>query len=152
MLMNKTTTERWNILKYEIESIIGVPERMKIMQITKTHINYRQTLACNTKMSFYAYVRSKQNMQDKRGPPEDSAENIISQVFLMVFNDYCSSMFIREDISSLPVLYANFQEPKCDYLGQLIVTPEMVAKKIKAMKDNNSPGVDGTSKFNDSDL
>ena len=26
---------------------------------------------------------------------------------------------------------------------QLIVTPEMVAKKIKAMKDNKSPGVDG---------
>ena len=31
-----------------------------------------------------------------------------------------------------------------DYSGQLIVTQEMVAKKIKAMKDNNkSPGVDG---------
>ena len=30
-----------------------------------------------------------------------------------------------------------------DYLGQLIVTPEMVAKKIKAMKHNKSPGVDG---------
>ena len=29
------------------------------------------------------------------------------------------------------------------YLEQLIVTPEMVAKKIKAMKDNKSPGVDG---------
>ena len=29
------------------------------------------------------------------------------------------------------------------YLGLLIVTPEMVAKKIKAMKDNKSPGVDG---------
>ena len=26
---------------------------------------------------------------------------------------------------------------------QLIVTPEMVGKKIKAMKDNKSPGVDG---------
>ena len=30
-----------------------------------------------------------------------------------------------------------------DYLGQLIVTSEMVAKKIKAIKDNKSPGVDG---------
>ena len=27
--------------------------------------------------------------------------------------------------------------------GQLIVTPEMVAKKIKAMKDNKSRGLDG---------
>ena len=73
MLMNKTTIECWNILKYEIESIIdkfvplknqgkqsrntcqkkllekyclsklcggfiGVPERMKTMQITKKHL------------------------------------------------------------------------------------------------------------------
>ena len=36
-----------------------------------------------------------------------------------------------------------FQEAKSDYLGQLIVTQEMVAKKTKAMNDNKSPGVDG---------
>ena len=52
-------------------------------------------------------------------------------------------MFTREDISSLPVPDAKFQEAKSDYLGQLIVTPGMVAKKIKAMKDNKTPGVDG---------
>ena len=52
-------------------------------------------------------------------------------------------MFIREEISSLPVPDAKFQEAKSDYLRQLIVTPEIVAKKIKAMKDNKSPGVDG---------
>ena len=45
--------------------------------------------------------------------------------------------------SLLLVPDAKFQEAKLDYLGQLIVTPEMVAKKIKAMKDNKSPGVDG---------
>ena len=39
----------------------------------------------------------------------------------------------------------NFRRLKntIEYLGQLIVTPEMVAKKIKAMKDIKSPGVDG---------
>ena len=56
-------------------------------------------------------------------------------------NGYFSSMFTREDISSLPV--AKFQEAKSDYLGPLIVTPEIVAKKINTMKDNKSPGVDG---------
>ena len=45
--------------------------------------------------------------------------------------------------SSLAVPDAEFQEDKSGYFGQLIVTPEMVAKKIKAMKDNKSPGVDG---------
>ena len=52
-------------------------------------------------------------------------------------------MFTREDISSLPVPDAKFQEAKFYYLVQLIVTPEMIAKKIKAMKDNKSHGVDG---------
>ena len=58
-------------------------------------------------------------------------------------NGYFSSVFIREDISSLPVPDAKCQEAKSDYLGQLYVTQEMVAKKIKATKDNKSPGVDG---------
>ena len=58
-------------------------------------------------------------------------------------NGYFSSVFIRENISSLPVPDAKFHEAKSDYLGPLIVTPEMVAKKIKAMKDSKSPGVDG---------
>ena len=39
--------------------------------------------------------------------------------------------YFREDISSLLVSDSTFQESKSDYLGQLIVTPEMVAKKIK---------------------
>ena len=58
-------------------------------------------------------------------------------------NGYFSSVFTREDISSLPVPDSKFQEATSDYLGQLIVTPEMVAKKIKAIKHNKSPGVDG---------
>ena len=58
-------------------------------------------------------------------------------------NGYFSSVFTREDISSLPVPDAKFQEAKLDCLGQLIVTPEMIDKKIKAMKDNKSCGVDG---------
>ena len=45
-------------------------------------------------------------------------------------------------ISSLLLPYAKFQEAKLDYLGQLIITPEMVDKKIKAMKDNKSLRVD----------
>ena len=48
-------------------------------------------------------------------------------------NGYLSSMFTRDDISSLPVPDAKFHE---NYLGQLIVAPEMVANTIKAMKDN----------------
>ena len=61
-------------------------------EIRQSKRRYEQKLACNIKndsKSFYAYVRSKQNVQNN------------------------------------------------------VVTPEMVAKKIKAMKDIKSPGVDG---------
>ena len=58
-------------------------------------------------------------------------------------NGYFSSVFTKEVISSLPVADAKFQGAKSDYLGPLVVTPELVAYKIKAMKDNKSPGVDG---------
>ena len=37
-------------------------------------------------------------------------------------NRYFSSVFTREDISSLPVPDAKFQDAKSDYLWQLIVT------------------------------
>ena len=54
-------------------------------------------------------------------------------------------MFTKEDVSSLQVPDPKFQQKKSDYLAQLIVTAEMVAKKLNAMKDNKSPGVDGIS-------
>ena len=58
-------------------------------------------------------------------------------------NEYFSSVFTREDISALPVPETKFEGRESDYLGQLIVTPKMVVMKIRDMKDNNSPGVDG---------
>ena len=161
MLMKKTAIECWNILKYEIESIIDtfVPFQKQGKRCRKKHLSkeairkivlkqtmwmvyrrtrkeedyanykealnaatteirqskrrYEQKLACNIKndsKSFYAYVRSKQNVQDKVGPLE--ADNIISLGFLMTedLNGYFSSVFTKEDISLLPVADAKFQE------------------------------------------
>ena len=60
-----------------------------------------------------------------------------------VLNEYLSSVFTTEDISSLTVQFIQFEGNKSEHLGQLFVTPKMIAKKIKKMKDNKSPGVDG---------
>ena len=49
-----------------------------------------------------------------------------------------SSVFRREDTS---YLYQNGTEG--ERLGQLVVTPEVVASKINSIKDNKSPEVDG---------
>ena len=53
-------------------------------------------------------------------------------------------MFTREDICALPVQEIKFEGREADYLGQLIVTPKMVAKKVRDIKGNKSPGLDGT--------
>ena len=58
-------------------------------------------------------------------------------------NEYFSSVFTREDISILPAVETMFEGGLSDYLGHLIVTPKMVAMKIRDMKDNKSPGGDG---------
>ena len=109
---------------------------------------FEQKLAGNIKndsKSFYAYVRSKQKVRYKVGPLENNSGNIISDRFQMayVLNECFSSVFTTEDISSLPVPFTKFEGNKSEHLGQLFVTPEMIEKKIKKMKDNKSPGVDG---------
>ena len=56
-----------------------------------------------------------------------------------------SSVFRREDTSSLPVPETKFKGSEGEMLGQLVVTPEVVASKINNMKENKSPGVNGIS-------
>ena len=53
-----------------------------------------------------------------------------------------SAQFLPQKIS-LPVPFTKFEGNKSEHLEQLFVTLEIIAKKIKKMKDNKSPGVDG---------
>ena len=119
-------------------------------EVRKSKRNFEHKLAQNIKSdskSFYAYVRSKQNVRDKVGPLKDTAGNIITQGFLMAeeLNMHFSSVFTRENTSSLPVPETKFNGSEGEKLGQLVVTPEVVASKINNMKENKSPGVDGIS-------
>ena len=84
-------------------------------EVRKSNRNCKHTLAQNIKSdskSFYAYVRSKQNVRDKVGPLEDNAVNIITQGFVMAeeLNMHFSSVFTREDTSSIP-------EPETKFKG-----------------------------------
>ena len=119
-------------------------------EVRKSKRNFEHKLAQNIKLdskSFYAYVRSKQNVRDKVGPLENNVGNIITQGFLMAeeLNLQFSSVFTREDTSSLPVPETKFNGSEGESLRQLVVTPEVVATKINNMKENKSPGVDGIS-------
>ena len=115
-------------------------------EVRKAKRNFEHKLAQNIKSdskSFYAYVRSKQNVRDKVGPLEDNAGNIITQGCLMAeeLNVHFSSVFTREDTSSLPVPETKFNGSDEEKLGQLIVTPEVVASKINNMNENKSPKI-----------
>ena len=117
-------------------------------EIRKSKRTFEKKLADNINnysKSVYAYVRSKQKVRDKVGPLENNMGNIISDRFKMaeVLNEYFSSVSTTTDISSIPVPFTKFEGNKSKHLRQLFVTPEMIAQKIKKMKDNKSPGVDG---------
>ena len=169
-MKNKTATECWNILRGELDSAIDSYVPMKKQgkrsdtdyelykealnaatnEVRKSKRNFVHKLAQNIKSdskSFYAYVRSKQNVRDKVGPLEDNFGNIVTQGFLMAeeLNMHFSSVFTREDTSSLPVPETKFKGSEGERLGQLVVTPEVVASKINNMKEDKSPGVEGIS-------
>ena len=119
-------------------------------KVRKSKRNFEHKLAQNIKSdskSFYAYLRSKQNVRDKVGPLEDNFGNIVTQGFLMAeeLHMHFSSVFTREDTSSLPVPETKFKGSEGERLGQLVVTLDVVASTINNMKENKSPGVDGIS-------
>ena len=83
-------------------------------EVRKSKRNFEHKLAQHIKSdskSFYAYVRSKQNVRDKVGPLEDNFGNIVTQGFLMAeeLNMHFSTVFTREDTSSLPVPETKFK-------------------------------------------
>ena len=64
---------------------------------------------------------------------------ILKQVFRVLRNLFYPPI----TLSSLPVPFTKFEGNTSEHLGQLFVTPEMIAKKIKKMKVSKTPGVDG---------
>ena len=72
-------------------------------EVRKSKRNCKHKLTQNIKSdskSFYAYVRSKQNVRGKVGPLECNAGNIITGGFLMAeeLNMHFSSVFTREHV------------------------------------------------------
>ena len=55
-------------------------------------------------------------------------------------NEYFSSVFTNEYISSLPLPDRKFEGDESNHLWQLFVTPEMISKHIKMIKEKKSPG------------
>ena len=119
-------------------------------EVRKSKRNVEHKLAQNKKqtvrVSMRMYEVSKM-FEIRLDHWRKNAGNIITQGFLMAdeLNMHFSSVFTREDTSSLPVPETKFKGSEGEMLGQLVVTPEVVVSKINNMKENKSPGVDGIS-------
>ena len=101
-------------------------------EVQKSKRNFEHKLALNIKLdskSVYAYVRSKHNVRYKGEPLEDNVGNIIThtitQGILMAeeLNIHFSSVFTREDTSSLPVPETKFNGPEGGTVGEVICNP-----------------------------
>ena len=109
--------------------------------------NFERKLAANIKQdskSFFAYIRSKQTVRDVVGPLKDNDGLVITKGKEMAdaLNIYFSSMFTFEDKNNLPV-HEPLLADNVECLTNMLITPAMIVTKIKKLKDNKSPGIDG---------
>ena len=57
-------------------------------------------------------------------------------------NIYLSSVFTLEDKNNLPV-HESLLADNVECLTNMLITPDMIVTKIKKLKENKSPGIDG---------
>ena len=96
--------------------------------------------------SFFAYIKSKQKVKDREGPLKDIDGNVITKSVDIAesLNHYFSSVFTLEDKGKLPTIPQMMGENEA-CIQHMVITPDMILAKLKKMKDNKSPGVDGIS-------
>ena len=115
--------------------------------IRQSKRNFERKLAANIKQdnkSFFAYIRSKQKVRDVVGPLKDNDGLVITKGKEMAdaLNIYLSSVFTLEDKNNLPV-HEPLLADNVECFTNMLITPAMIVTKIKKLKDNKSPGIDG---------
>lgn len=125
----------------------------KLNQCTKTirsaKRNYEKKLAENVKQdckSFYSYVRSKQRTRDKVGPLKNNLGKIVTdkEEAANLLNDYFSSVFTIEDCTKIPDPNLIFKgNSDSEGLNNMLITVQLVEKKLETIKVNKCPGLDG---------
>ena len=77
----------WRVYKHKgkdkVDGVYKEALNAATNEVRKSKLNFEHKLAQNIKSdckSFYAYVRSKQNVRDKVGPLEDNPGNIMTRI------------------------------------------------------------------------
>ena len=92
--------------------------------------------------AFWRYANSKLKTKSRlsRLKKEDGTLTETQDEQAQVLNDFFSSVFTEEDLSSIPNLEDRYQN---DPLGNIHITPAMVLKKLNKLKVHKSAGPDG---------
>ena len=116
-------------------------------QIRKSKRNLEISISQQAKTNpkkFYQYIRSKKTIKDKIGPIKDVNNELVSDCKNMtkILNTFFQSVFIREDISSLP----NIDSVPLRFSNEMLKIDEInendIAKHLKNLDPNKSTGVD----------
>jgi hypothetical protein len=130
----------YNVYKDKLRESIRVNNEAKESFEVKLADNIKQD-----SKSFYAYVRSKQRCKETVGPFTDNNGKIVSdnKVGANLLNDYFVSVFTTEDLNTIPepenIFTRSINE---EGLSTIIISEEIVCKKLGAINSNKSPGVD----------
>ena len=116
-------------------------------QIRKSKRNLEISISQQAKTNpkkFYQYIRSKKTIKDQIGPIKDVNNELVSDCKNMtkILNTFFQSVFIREDISSLP----NIDSVPLRFSNEMLKIDEInendIARHLKNLDPNKSTGVD----------
>ena len=143
-------TRKYKILKSnptdENYSLYSNARRLVNRAIRRAKINEEKRIAEISKINpkeFYAYVNSKRPSNREIGAlKKDNGQMATTQKEIAsVLNSYFCDVFIQEDFTNIPdpVIFYEGDNPLID----IIVTPQMIEKKIKKLSKYKTPGPDG---------
>jgi len=112
--------------------------------------NFEKKLAENIKedtKSFYAYVRSNNNIKCSTGPIVDEAGTLKTDPSDVAeeLNNYFSSVFTKEDTTNLPPTAQHSNNKINAILNNITITEQLVKAKLSKLSADKATGVDDIS-------
>ena len=119
-------------------------------EIRKAKRNLEISVAQQSKTNpkkFYQYIRSKKTVKEKVGPIKDANNRLVSDCKDMarILNSFFHSVFITEDMSSLPNADQMFTGTETDALKVEEISENDIAKHLRNLDPNKSTGSDQIS-------